>query len=644
LNSRDTRISAEETIALLEETLEATHDGLLVLDLDRRILRYNRQFIRMFGLTAEEIDRNGMQAVAAALSTQVEDAGRLLVNLADPWIDPSVEVLDTLRFKDGRVFERFIAPYRHADRVIGRVASYRDVTETVGVKQALEQQRAFLEEAQRVAHIGSWVADLETHRLDWSVETCRIFGVDHEKFSGNREEFISFVHPDDREMVISASRRAIRDGTPVDIEHRAIRPDGTVRWVHHRGDITRDANGKSIRMVGTAQDVTERRTLEEQLRQSQKLEAIGQLAGGIAHDLNNSLTAIMGFTELALGVLSSADPARPDVLEIRHAASRAASVTRQLLAFSRKQMLEPCVFSLSESVASLGRMIGRILGPSIELTTTAPEGVPSIYGDPGQIEQAILNIAVNARDAMESGGSLSLVVSEASVDDAFAQSNQPMPPGSYVEVRVTDTGHGMDEATKARIFEPFFTTKEVGKGTGLGLSMVYGTVRQTGGYIFVDSEPGKGATFRMYFPPARGDHAIPTPTSAAHPGTATILVVEDEPAVRTIVMTALRRKGHRVIGAASAEEALAAVETESGPIDLLLTDVSMPGMNGIALAQELAPKRPDMIIVVMSGFTEDNLKLRDAGIPAILLPKPFTPTVLQRTIAGLLAGRSSARS
>jgi PAS domain S-box-containing protein len=634
-------MSAHETIALLEETLEATHDGLLVLDLDRRIVRYNRPFIRMFGLTAEQVDRDGMDAVAAALSTQVEDAGRLLVNFTESWLDPSIEQLDTLRFKDGRVFERFVAPHRIAGRIVGRVASYRDITQTVRAERALEEHRANLEKAQEVAHLGSWVTELDaSDQLTWSKETYRIFGVTRDQFAGTSSAFLSFVHPEDLDSVLRTTHAAVDGDAPYDIEHRIVRADGSVRWVHERADVVRDAEGKPLRILGTVQDITEKRTLEEQFRHAQKLEAIGRLAGGIAHDLNNSLTAIIGFTELALGSLAGSHPARADVQEIRRAAGRAESVTRQLLAFSRKQMLQPRVFSLSASVESLRRMVDHILGPSIALTMTAACDVPAIYGDPGQIEQAILNIVVNARDAMTDGGTLSLHVENTTVDAAFAGEHQPMPSGRYVEARITDTGHGMDAATRARIFEPFFTTKDVGKGTGLGLSMVYGTIRQSGGYVFVESEPGSGATFRLFFPPAdRIDVAPVLAAAAPRPETATILVVEDEAAVRTIVVTSLRRKGHRVLHAASADEALQIAEAQTTPIDLLLTDATMPGTNGIELARLLAATRPDMLIAVMSGFTEEALGLRNAGVPAVLLAKPFTPSQLQRAIAEILAGR-----
>jgi two-component system cell cycle sensor histidine kinase/response regulator CckA len=648
VTERHTRISPEEQIALLEETLEATHDGLLVLDLERRVVRYNRQFLRMFDLTAAEVDSGDIRAIAAKISGEVENPGQLMINAADPWVDPSMEILDTITFKDGRVYERFLAPHRVGGRIIGRVASYRDITQTVRAEELLEQHRAFLEKAQEVAHIGSWIAELdESDRLTWSNETYRIFGITRDRFLSTTAAFYAFVHPDDRDMVARASLAAQKGDLPYDVDHRIIRADGDVRWVQEKADVVRGADGVARRMVGTVQDITERRVLEEQLRQSQKLEAIGRLAGGIAHDLNNSLTAIIGYTELALGALSGDHVARPDVHEIRRAAGRAEAVTRQLLAFSRKQMLEPRLFSLRDSVVNLARLVEQLLGASIAIATTVPEDLPPIYGDPGRIEQAILNIALNAKDAMPDGGQLTLAVSLADVDEVFAAGHRPMPAGRYVELRITDTGQGMDAATKARVFEPFFTTKDVGKGTGLGLAMVYGTVRQSGGYVFVDSELHRGTTFTVYFRPAEGNARIDTARTGANERTtpatvpvveapATVLVVEDETPVRNLVVTTLRRKGYRMLHAASAAEGMALSRAEPGAIDLLLIDASMPGMSGLDLAKTLAAERPGMRVAVMSGFTEETLDLGRVGATAVLVQKPFAPAELQRRIAELL--------
>jgi two-component system, cell cycle sensor histidine kinase and response regulator CckA len=498
----------------------------------------------------------------------------------------------------------------------------------------LREQKGFLEKAQEVAHVGSWVAEHDGNsQLTWSAETYRIFGVAAGEFAGTPHAFLAFVHPDDLEMVRRASEVARSGEGPYDVEHRIIRRDGVERWVHERADIVRGSDGTTIRMIGTVQDITERRQLEEQLRQAQKLEAIGRLAGGVAHDLNNALTAIVGYTELALGALASDHAARPDVEEIRRAAERAESVTRQLLAFSRKQILEPRIFSVQETIGTLQRMLERLLGPAITLSTVIAPDLPPIYGDPGQIQQALVNLAVNARDAMPDGGRLTVQATRVHIDDVQARAQQPLMAGDYVEIAVSDTGRGMSAETQRHIFEPFFTTKGVGKGTGLGLAMVYGTVKQSGGFIFVDSQEGRGTTFRLYFPPATAQ--APPRQPASTPTTAdatTILVVDDEPVVRTLVVSTLKREGYRVFDAESGADALRLAAGAPGRIDVLLTDASMPGMSGAELATALARTRRGLKVLVMSGYSAEPVKVDGLCEPVALLAKPFTPADLRRKI------------
>jgi signal transduction histidine kinase len=503
-----------------------------------------------------------------------------------------------------------------------------------------EEIIALLEQAQRVAHIGSWVAELDgSDRLWWSAESHRIFDVPVASFSGMSEAFFAFVHADDHDAVRAASAAAISGDRPYDIEHRILRHDGSVRWVHELAHVVREANGQPLRMIGTVQDITERRQLEEQLRQSQKMEAIGRLAGGIAHDLNNALTAIAGYAELALGEVPAGHPARNDVEEIRRAAERAGSVTRQLLAFSRKRLLEPRMFDLNETVGDIGRLLSRLLGADVQVEVRLADITLTVVGDPGQVEQALMNLAVNARDAMPSGGRLLLATSREHVSEDVARTHVPMPAGEYIVLMVSDTGHGMSRDTMARIFEPFFTTKDIGKGTGLGLSMVYGTLKQSGGFIFVDSEVGQGTTFRLYFPPALPQTAAPWPTTAREPerrGHETLLIVEDESSVRNLVASSLRHEQYQLLLAASADEALAIVDSHDGPIDLLLTDAMMPGKSGMELAALLTARRPDLPVIIMSGYTEHNLTGADANHVAAVLQKPFTPRDLRRRIREVL--------
>ncbi|MBW8867112.1 MAG: PAS domain S-box protein [Acidobacteria bacterium] len=591
----------EQTIALLEATLDATHDALLVVDLNRRVICSNRHFLEMSGMSHDEITSGGVAVIAQRLSARLENSDALTASAPDLGTEPTRRV-DVLRFTDGRIFERHVAPLQFGSRIAGRVESFRDITDAVRTAESLEQHRASLEQAQAVAHVGSWVAELDgSGQLTWSVETYRMASLEHD--------------------------------TPYDIEHRIVRADGSVRWVHECASIVRDSSGRPLRMIGTVQDITQRRQLEDQLRQAQKMEAIGRLAGGIAHDLNNALTAMAGYAELALGELTAEHVARADVEEIRRAAERAGSVTRQLLAFSRKQLLEPREFDVNETVTSIGRLLSRLLGPDVRVQTRVADQPLRVIGDPGQIEQALINLAVNARDAMPVGGQLTMTTTLETVDEEFARAHVPIAAGPYAIVSIADNGHGMSRETQARIFEPFFTTKEAGKGTGLGLSMVYGTMKQIGGFIFADSELGRGTTFRLYFPPVAA-----RPATAAAParderphGHETLLIVEDEAAVRNLVASALRNDGYRMLLASSAEDALTIADSLRDPIDLLLTDAIMPGKSGMELAAIMVERYAGLRVIIMSGYTDETLPV-DSGERVTLLQKPFTPRELRRRI------------
>ena len=301
----------EETVALLEATLEATQDGILVLDLNRRIILYNQRLLDMLGLRREDVDPSPEAALERVIA-EIEDPDAFRARSSELWANPSRPSVDELRFRDGRVIVRYVSPHRIGGEIVGLVASFRDLTHSLRTEQALERYQAFLEKAQEVAHMGSWIAEIDgSDRLVWSTETHRIFGVPASEFAGTREAFFAFVHPDDRERVRTASKATHETGAPHDVEHRIIRADGSVRWVRERAEALRDAQGRAVRLIGTVQDITEHRQLEEQLRQAQKMEAMGRLAGGIAHDLNNALTAIAGYTELALGELAAGHPRAP---------------------------------------------------------------------------------------------------------------------------------------------------------------------------------------------------------------------------------------------------------------------------------------------------------------------------------------------
>lgn len=381
------------------------------------------------------------------------------------------------------------------------------------------------------------------------------------------------------------------------------------------------------------------RNTEEQLQQSQKLEAVGRLAGGIAHDFNNLLTAIIGYSDLSLSRMHDNEPLKKNIIEIKKASERAASLTGQLLAFSRKQVLQPKILDLNSVVLDLQKMLTRLIGEDIELRTSLSPNLANVKADPTQLEQVIMNLAVNARDAMPTGGKVTIETANVVLDDAYSKQHIAVIPGPYVMIAVSDSGVGMDAETQRRMFEPFFTTKSSGKGTGLGLSMVYGIVKQSGGNIWVYSEPEHGTTFKIYLPAVEGEaSAIETEIEqTVHPATETVLLVEDEEIVRSLVLEVLKSEGYTVVTAASGSEALDVCSTHKGPIHLLITDVVMPGMSGKQLVTQLVGKCRDVKVLYMSGYTDDaivNHGVLDAGVA--FLQKPFTPGVVLSKVREVL--------
>ena len=384
----------------------------------------------------------------------------------------------------------------------------------------------------------------------------------------------------------------------------------------------------------------ERKNLEEQLVQAQKLEAVGRLAGGIAHDFNNLLTAIIGYAQLALGRLQPDDPLRRRVEEIKKAGDRAASLTRQLLAFSRKQVMQPKVIDLNSVVAELERMLVRMIGEDIEMRTMLQPDLGNVKADPGQMEQVIMNLVLNARDAMPAGGKLTIETANGYLDETYAQQHVAVLPGAYVMLAVSDNGAGIDEETQQHIFEPFFTTKEVGKGTGLGLSTAYGIVKQSGGNIWVYSEPGKGTTFKIYLPrvdEAADEYKHPVATVDLPQGTETILLVEDEEMVLKVARESLMTCGYRVLEATSGKDALLICEQHRETIHLLLTDVVMPEVSGREVANRLLSLHPEMRILYMSGYADNAIVhhgVLDEGTNFI--EKPFGPDALALKVRSVL--------
>lgn len=461
-------------------------------------------------------------------------------------------------------------------------------------------------------------------------------------FNPNQEEV---------EQLLAADREVMATGQPKVIPEEPVTDatTGETRWYQTIKVPLQSPDGTARQVLGVATDITQRKLLEDQLVQAQKMEAVGRLAGGIAHDFNNLLTVVMGHVGLLVAEMARDDPHRPELEEVLRATQRAATLTQQLLAFSRKQVLQPKVLDLNDLVRGTHKLLRRLIGEDVELRTALGDGLGSVEADPGQLEQVIMNLAVNARDAMPRGGMLTIETANVELDDTYAREHVDVAAGRYVMLAVTDTGTGMDVRTKAHLFEPFFTTKGPGRGTGLGLATVHGIVKQSGGHIWVYSEPGGGTTFKVYLPRVVGgvdkaDAPARSPESRGRGGAETILLVEDEDAVRRLASTVLERRGYAVLAGCDGEAALQLAARHTGPLDLLVTDVVMPRMSGPQLAAQLTQARPGLKVLYLSGYTDDTIihhgVLREG---VAFLQKPFSPEALTRKVREVLdAPRSDA--
>jgi PAS domain S-box-containing protein len=495
----------------------------------------------------------------------------------------------------------------------------------------------------RSAPYGTALLDLEGGVVDANNALERMLGYTAEELAALPLE--AYTDPDDAAHARALYRELVDNRRPpYELDHSYVAKDGSVVWAHAAVTLVRDPGQRPTFGIAMLEDVTGRRELEEQLRQSQKMEAVGRLAGGIAHDFNNLLTAIGGYTELALRRTSpAAEEIRADLGEIKRASDRAAGLTRQLLAFSRKQILQPEVLKLSDLVAEMDTMLNRLIGETIEIVTiTYGPGGSYVEADPGQLEQVIVNLVVNARDAMPDGGRITIETATVDLSIAEARAKESFEAGPYVVLTVRDNGDGIEPAALARIFEPFFTTKEAGKGTGLGLATVYGIVKQSGGFVEVESAPGEGAAFRIYLPRHHGLSAAVSPAALAEPVAAaqhgeTILLVEDEAVVRRLAREILEQTGYVVLEAPDALEALAIAQSHPEQIDLLVTDVVMPKLNGRELAERLTRVVGDLRVLYTSGYTDSEIVQDGTLLPGTaFLQKPFTVAQLVEKVRQLL--------
>ena len=505
-----------------------------------------------------------------------------------------------------------------------------------GLRRAEEDLRLLID---GVEDYGIQLLDPHGHVTTWNHGARRLLGYTDAEILGRSHD--CFYTPED----IAAGKPTAELATAlargrVELEDWRVRKSGAKFWAHVILTPLVDPTGRHLGFAKITRDLTEPRKLEEQLRQAQKLDAIGSLAGGVAHDFNNLLSVILSYSQILADELAPGDPMRADLEEIEAAGQRAADLTRQLLAFGRKQILQPRSMNLNEIVAGTERMLRRLVGENIELTFLPAPDLGTVKVDQSQIEQVVVNLVVNARDAMHSGGKVTIETANAELDQTYADQHIGVVPGPYVVLAVSDAGIGMDEATRSRMFEPFFTTKERGKGTGLGLSTVFGIVRQSGGHIWVYSEPGSGTTLKIYLPrtdevaTGLNDTRVPAPPRR---GTETILLVEDDERVRAVVRNILQRCGYHVLEAQSGGDALLLCEQHAATIHLMVTDVVMPRMSGRQLAERLKPLRPAMKVLYMSGYTENSIVhhgVLDSGVA--FLQKPITPETRSRKVREVL--------
>ncbi|MCB9540755.1 MAG: PAS domain S-box protein [Myxococcales bacterium] len=629
------RQSQARSEARYRRFVEATTEGVVALDPDCRIVFANQRF-------GEIVGREAASLVGCRLDTLGDTA--LCVRLTgDDGSPPAQQRFEhAFRTPGGRVVwtQLSAAPLRDdAGAVEGTMLLASDITDRRRVSEARNLLAAIVESSDDAII----AVDLDGTITAWNPSAERLYGYSAAEAIGQP---VSMLEDEDG----SASwRRALAGDAPRHVEVRRRRRDGDIVWVALSVSPVLDHDGRMVGVSKVARDLTARRATEEalrqkeaQLRQAQKMEAIGSLAGGVAHDFNNLLSVILSYASLALDDLPPEAPLRPDLAEIRDAAERASTLTRQLLTFSRRQVLEPRLIDVNACVDGVQRMLGRLLGEHIVQRTTLEPDLPRVMADAGQLEQVVMNLAVNARDAMPTGGTLTLETQTLTLDEDAAQGRGELEPGTYVRLVVGDTGCGMDAATIARAFEPFFTTKPVGRGTGLGLATVFGIIQQSRGHVKVDSAVGRGTRIEVLLPAARaGSVSVPPSPSdvgRARRGDETILLVEDDPALRRIVRTILLREGYRVLDAADGETALQRCADPAQPVHLLLTDVVMPRMSGRELAERLRAERPDVQVVYMSGYTEDAIVHHGVYEDRMhFVHKPIVPARLTAKLREVLA-------
>ncbi len=627
-----------ESEALTRSVVYSAVDGIVTIDERGLIRSFNPAAEKLFGYSAEDvIGRDVGILMPSPFREEHEGYLRRYLESRTPRMIGLGRELVGLR-KNGSTFplelavSEIILPDRRMFTGI-----IRDVTQRKQAEEAIREANETLRAVIATAPLAICVTDNDGIVKTWNSSAERIFGWTEAEAIGQR---LPFVPESEWEEFVAAMDSARRGELFTGVERRRQTKTGVWVDVAVWNEVLRDSEGAVKGILSIIADVTEKRRLEEQLRQALKMEAIGRLAGGVAHDFNNILTVITGYGQMLVERMPDDDDMRSDVEEILRAADHAGALTSQLLVFSRHKVSNPQNVCVNEIICRLEKMLRRVIGEDVELVTHAKPDVGKVRADPAQIEQVVLNLAVNARDAMPAGGKLTIETENVELDQAYARRHIGVKPGYYAMLAVSDTGTGMDAETRLRLFEPFFTTKEKGKGTGLGLSTVYGIVKQCGGEIWVYSEIGLGTTFKIYLPLAAQSQPIETAAPMIEPitgGAETVLLVEDETVVRKLVRNILAEQGYNVLESSDPHDALRVCQQHSDPIDLLLTDVVMPHMSGRDLADRALALRPGMRVLFMSGYTDNVIVhhgLTGAGAP--FLQKPFTPASLVRKVRQVL--------